>query len=735
VLEDIKRLSEVLYVSTFPPRACGIATFTRDLTQAMNKRFNPVLKARILAMNDEKSIYNYDSDVRFQLNDADVEAYINTAKDINKSKRIQLVNIQHEFGLFGGEYGGYLIPFLEALEKPVVTTFHTILPNPDEDRKRIVKAIAKRSSAIVVIINDGIRILRKDYGIKKKIYVIPHGIPDVAFGLNEESKKKLRLEERIIISTYGLLSRGKGVEYIIKALPALVKRYPNLLYLVLGETHPRVRQYEGERYRNKLMKLTEELGLNDNVKFYNKYMELNELIDYLCATDVYVSASIDKNQISSGTIPYAMGCGKAVIATPSLYAIENLSNDKGVLVKFRDPRSITEAIDKILSDNEYKNKLEVNAYEHTRRMTWHNVAAAYLRVFNNVVKLRTEVVRKFPKIKMDHLRRLTDDFGIIQHAKYSNYREESGYTLDDNARALIVATKLNALTGNGIELVNVYLNFIRFAQESNGKFHNFVSFNREFLDDEGTHPPFGRALWALGVLVNSNIDEELKEKASTMLIKAIDNLKGLRSPRSKAFSIMGLYHYYKVYPEKAILEDIQELADSLVENFRNESTDDWKWFERYLTYSNGKLSGALFLAYEVTKDKRYLEIAKETLDFLTSLVLIDNKLVLIGHDGWYNYNGRRAFYDQQPVDAMSMVNAYLTAYIVTKDKSYHNKAVLSFNWFLGNNAINQMVYNPSSGGCFDGLRKGSVNLNQGAESTLSYLLARLSLEEVKRLDL
>ncbi|MDD5192689.1 MAG: glycosyltransferase [Candidatus Nanoarchaeia archaeon] len=741
MLNQDKKLKEVLnfknskigFLSNFPPKECGIATFTRDLITSLNKKINPKVKSRVIALNEESSLYNYDSRVIMQMNKDDLEDYINIAKRINRSDNIKIVCIQHEFGLFGGEYGNYIIPFLETIEKPVVVTFHSVLPCPDESRKKVVRFIGEKSAAIIVMAEKAVEILNEDYGIpKNKIYIVPHGIPDAPLQSPESFKKKLRLENKIVLSTFGLLSKGKGIEYAIKSLPTLVKKYPNIIYLVIGETHPAIRKNEGEKYRNNLINLVKKLGLQNNVKFYNKYLSLDEIIECLLATDIYICTNLDKNQIVSGTLSYAIGCGKAVVSTPSVYAQEVLNKERGLLVRFRNPKSFSEAIDKILSDNEFRNKLENNAYSFGRSMIWQNVALSYFHVFNKIVKLREETTEKYPHIKLNHLINLTDNVGCTQFAKLSIPDKSSGYTVDDNSRALIVAALHEKVykSETSKELAKTYLKFLEKVQDKEGKF-NDIEYNTQNLIPV-SEDALGRTIWALGCFIDKSNNQELIDKAKVLFDKSCKLIEKINSPRAKAFSIIGLYHYYKKYNQDETISKIRILADSLVELYKKEATEDWDWFEGYLTYSNSKLPEVLFLVYDITKQKEYLEIAEKTLNFLSNLVFIKDELSPIGQNGWCNRNGTRAFFDQQPIDASSMVQTYLTAYLVTKNKKYYDKAVLAFNWFLGKNHLKQMIYNETTGGCYDGLSRNSINLNQGAESTIEYLISRLMLEEIKK---
>jgi len=725
--------SKIGFLSNFPPRECGIATFTQDLITSLNKRWNPKVKSRVIALNEESSLYNYDSRVIMQMNKDDIEDYINIAKRINRSDNIKIICIQHEFGLFGGEHGNYIIPFLETVEKPVVVTFHSVLPYPDELRKRVVRFIGEKSAAIIVMAEIAVEILNKDYGIpKNKIYVVPHGIPDTPLQPSESFKKKLRLENKRVLSTFGLLSKGKGIEYMINALPSLVKKYPNIIYLVIGETHPAVRKNEGEKYRNKLVSLVKKLGLQNNVKFYNKYLGIDEIMECLLATDIYICTNLDEDQIVSGTLSYALGCGKAVVSTPSVYAKEVLNKERGLLVKFKHPKSFSEAIDKILSDDEFKNKLENNAYTFGRSMIWHNVAGSYFSIFNKIVKLREETTEKYPHIKLNHLISLTDKVGCIQFARLSIPDKSSGYTVDDNSRALIVAALHDKIYNSETskELTKIYLNFLEKVQDNEQKF-NDIEYNTKNLIPS-SEDALGRTIWALGYVTDKSKNPEVIEKAKKLFDNSYNLIEKINSPRAKAFSVIGLYHYYKKYNKEETVLTIKKLIDSLIELYKKEATEDWHWFEGYLTYSNSKLPEALFLAYDLTKQPEYLEIAEKTLDFLSNIVFINDELSPIGQKGWCNRNGTRAFFDQQPIDASSMVQTYLTAYSITKNKKYYDKAVLAFNWFLGKNHLKQMIYNETTGGCYDGLAKNSVNLNQGAESTIEYIISRLMLEEVKR---
>ncbi len=722
------------FLSNYPPKECGIATFTKDLSQAMDKRFNPKLKSKVVALNAPEEIHNYNRRVIMQIDKEDINNYIDIAKKINNRDDIKIVSIQHEFGIFGGDYGCYLVPFLEALEKPVVMTFHSVLPNPEEERKKLVQAIVERSSAIIVMAEVAVKILNEDYGIpKSKLFVVHHGIPSVSFKKPEVMKEKLNLQGRKVISTFGLLSKGKGIEYMIRALPKVIEKHPDTLYLIIGETHPVVRSGEGESYRNSLIQLVNKLGLKDHVKFYNRYLSLDEITNYLQASDIYVCTNLERNQITSGTLAYAMGAGKAVVSTPIIYAEEMLAAERGVIAKFKNPNSYADAINKILSDSDYKDLLERNAYAFSRQMIWPNVAMSYLKIFNKVVKLREELTEKFPKIKLNHLQNMTDNYGLIQFANHTEPDIKSGYTIDDNARALIFSIVHDNLTSKGIpsKLTRTYMKFIENSQEQDGRFKNNHK-NEEELTNRYSDDSFGRTIWSLGYSIYKVKDEKLKQRARQMFTKSFDKIESLETSRSMAFAICGLAYYCKDDPNQEAMYLIKTLADRLVEMYDAEASEDWEWFESFLTYANAKLPEALFLAYDLIGDEKYLKVGESTLGFLSDTVFIEDEVYPIGQNGWYNRNGKRALFDQQPLDVSYIIQAFLTAYETTQDEDYYDKAVKAFNWFLGKNHLNQMIYNENTGGCYDGLGRHSVNLNQGAESTVSYLMARIFLEEQKK---
>lgn len=725
---------DVVFLSSYPPRECGIATFTKDLMSSVNQRLPTDIKTGVIAMNSNGvNIYNYPPEVIYQIRDTDMNDYIEAAKKINESPRIKLVNIQHEFGLFKGTWGDYLLAFLEIVNKPIVITFHSILPNPDSKLKKVVRALCEKVDEIVVMTNKGIEILRGTYHVNTPIHLIPHGIPKVSFTDSAVEKSKLGYDGKTILSSFGMISSGKGYEYVIESLPKVVKKYPEILYLIIGETHPIVRKEEGERYRNFLSDKIKELGLEKHVKFYNKYLTIDEIIQYLKATDIYVSSGTNPNQITSGTLPYAMGCGRAVISTSFLHAQDIVNDERGILVDFRNPKSYEKAIMNLLNNTELRKSMEKNSYYYTRPMTWPNVAMHYCDVFNKHLDLKGKEIDSLPEIDTSHLIKLTDNFGVIQFAVQSNPDLNSGYTLDDNARAILVCTKHyeKFREFKQLDMIKTYLNYIKYVQKKDGKLYNFVSKDKTINGNQWSEDAHGRAIWALGYLISSpSMPEDFKREAEKIIIRAVAASHDIRSPRALAFIIQGLYFYSKITNSQKTKRYISQLADYLISLYKSASNPTWRWFEPYMTYANSKLPEALLYAYLSTGKRDYLDIGLESLDFLLSQTFKEDLFVPVGQHGWYLQEGKKAEFDQQPIEASYMIQTLILAYKISRDEKYKEHALQTFQWYVGKNTLNQVVYDSTTGGCFDGIGEKAINLNQGAESTISYLLARLFLMDL-----
>lgn len=725
----------VLQMGSYPPRECGIATFTQDLTAALNKRFNPIVKTRVLALNDQPtSMYNYPSNVFRQIAATELEAYVHLAQEVNRRNEVKIVNIQHEFGIFGGEWGNYLIPFLQAIEKPVVVTFHSVLSGPDAALRGVVRSIANLSRALIVMNAFSGDILVKEYAVpRSKIAVIPHGIPQIPFESSERAKAELDLTGRTVLSTFGMISVNKGLQYALRALPKVVKQFPDIVYLIVGATHPAIRRSEGESYRNFLAREVERLHIGDHVRFYNKYVTLEEIIQYLRATDVYIAPTIDQGQSVSGTLAYAVGAGRPVVSTATAYAHYLIDDANGILVPPKNHLQIAKGLEELLSDRKRMKSMGAVSYEKSRHMIWPNVAAQYFDVYRKFADVTPEE-NKLPDITLAHLVRMTDEFGILHHAKYGKPAPRYGYSVDDNARALIVAVR-RYKTNPGkdlLALLKTYLRFVKFNARPDGSFSNIVSPEKK-RDTTRDEDVWGRAVWALGSAASAEfLPPEVRRTAEAMFMRSLQHAAMPASPRAAAFAMSGLYAYLVRFPKRNLTNLFRRFADKQIAFYKTHTSRDWNWFEDQLTYSNSKLPESLFYAYDLLRDKKYLNVATATLDFLSAITFLEKHYAPIGQNGWYYRNQQRSYFDQQPEDAGSMVETKVVAYKVTGNARHLDDAFRAFQWFLGKNHLTQMVYDEVTGGCHDGVGQYGMNLNQGAESTLSYLLARLALDEVAR---
>ncbi len=735
---DPKNKSWIVCVSTFPPRQCGIATFTADLTDAIDQMFGPSVKSKIVAMNlTEVSRLPYPDKVIFKISQPCQEDYINVANKLNKIKEVKLVNIQHEFGIFGGEYGSHLLLLLEKLQKPVIVTFHTVLPAPDEKMRNIVQTIMKYSKGIIVMTHSSREILKKDYGLDPdRIQVIPHGIHHVSYRTSKHAKSALGFSGKIILSTFGFLNPGKGIEYVIEALPRVLEKFPNVRFLVAGVTHPVILEQEGETYRNFLTKKVCQLGLNNYVYFYNTYFNLDKLLPFLEATDIYLSTSLNPDQAVSGTLSYALGSGRPVISTAFAQAKEDVTDEVGILVDFKNPQAFTDAIIKLISNNELCLQMGKNAYFRTRRMTWENVAHSYMKYFSQFTPELISGQKKLPPVKLEHLVKLTDDFGIVQFAKLTEPDISSGYTLDDNAWALIATTihYKKFRTNSALKLASIYLNFVCRVAKPDGYFDNYVNSNRDVDKQrniqENSEDPSARGLYALALVsTTGQIPKRMRHQTHSLFEQSFQKNIAFSSPRAIAFYIKALYCLLSKWKEPRTLAVLRSCCEQLVDLYEKSRSPDWEWFEHYLTYSNAILAEALLLGYKITGEKRYLEVSKKTLNFLVEHTFEKGIYIPIGQNGWFFKGGMRQYFDQQPEDVAATVVALNTMFQVTKDDRYKELANIAFNWFLGDNVLGQAVYDRSTGGCYDGVGEKFINLNQGAESTISYLLARLFFEE------
>ncbi|NCQ54648.1 glycosyl transferase family 1 [Candidatus Berkelbacteria bacterium CG_4_10_14_0_8_um_filter_39_42] len=737
VSTDQQNKSWIVYLATFPPRQCGIATFTADLTNAIDQIFGPSVKSKIVAMNlTEVSNFPYPDKVISEISQPREEDYVNIANKLNQLKEVKLVNIQHEFGIFGGEYGSHLLLLLKKLQKPIVTTFHTVLPAPDEKMLNIVQAIMKYSKGIIVMTHSSKEILKKDYGLDPdRIQVIPHGIHHVPYRISEHAKSALGFSGKLILSTFGFLSPGKGVEHVIEALPKVAEKFPNVRFLIAGVTHPVVLGQEGETYRNFLTKKVYQLGLSNYVSFYNTYLDLNGLFKFLEATDIYLSTSLNPNQTVSGTLSYALGSGRPVISTAFAQAKQDITSDVGILVDFKNPPAFTDAIIKLISNDQLRLQMGKNAYFRTRHMTWANVAHSYIKYFSQFAPKTILGQKKLPPIKLTHMARLTDNFGIIQFAKLTEPDLSSGYTIDDNARALVaVALHYKKFrTHSALKLVSIYLNFFYLVAKPDGYFDNYVNSSRAIDKQrniqEYSEDPSARALYALAwVSTTKQIPRRIRHLAHFFFERSFRKSIAFSSPRAIAFYIKALDCLLSKWKESKTLTVLTSYCEQLMALYEKNYSPDWEWFEPCLTYSNAILPEALLLGYKITGEKRYFKVAEKTLNFLIKHTFKGSMYIPIGQSGWFPKEGARHYFDQQPEDTAATVGALNVMFQITNRKYYKELASIAFNWFLGNNVLGQVVYDRTTGGCYDGIGEKFINLNQGAESTISYLLARLSFE-------
>ncbi len=733
----INALPEILIITSYPQRECGIATYSYDLIKAISTVYDKTFSLKICALESAKVDYEYPSEVKYVLQTSVIEQYVLLAKKIKSDNNILLVLVQHEFGLFGGECGDYLLRFLALINKPVITCFHTILPNTDVYRKKVVQTIASISDSIIVMTKHASTILQNDYAIEKdKIAIIPHGTHVTSATFRNDLKIKKHFSNRIVLSTFGLLSSNKNIETALDALPEIIKQFPNLVYLIIGKTHPEVTKLEGETYRNFLLQKVIDLGLQSHVKFINKYLPLEDLLEYLHLTDLYLFTSKDPNQAVSGTLAYAMASGCPVVSTPIPHALEML-NQSGEIVDFKNAHQFATATINLLSNPVLLSQMRLNDLHKISPTIWPNSAIAHVElILQNINKKAVDIKFKLPIISLDHLKRMSTNTGIIQFANISSPDIQSGYTLDDNARALIATIKYYAITNDtdDLYLIDLYLSFICLCQQQNGSFINYVDSNLKFLEKnktENLEDANGRAIWALGEFIgNSNLFSDYYiSKAEKTILKSLATIETFKSPRAIAFAIKGLHYYNQYASSKEINLLITKLADNLVSKYRGVSDTKWQWFEEYLTYANSVLPEALLCAFLSTGNFLYKTISKTTFDFLLTIIFSDDKIKVVSNNGWHYKGVETNLYGEQPIDVAYTIIALDKFYTTFKDPSYKIKIKAAFTWFLGDNHLHQIIYNPVTGGCYDGLEQFHINLNQGAESTISYLLSRLTIED------
>lgn len=737
-------IRRIAFIGNYLPRQCGIATFTTDLCEAIADKYKGT-SCIALPVNDTETGYEYPPRVRFELVEKDIESYRRAADFLNINN-VDMVSLQHEYGIFGGRAGAYILTLLRELRMPIVTTLHTVLREPDPDQRRVLEEIAALSDRLVVMSERGAEFLQDVYHVPSaKIDLIPHGIPDIPFVDPSFHKDLFGVEGKIVLLSFGLLSPNKGIENVITALPEILRKHPNVVYIVVGATHPHILRNEGETYRLSLQWLARELGVESHVIFYNRFVALEELVQFISAADIYITPYLDAAQITSGTLAYTLGAGKAVISTPYWYAEEMLAEERGALVPFRDPPALAAQVIDLLDNEARRHAMRKRAYLFGRDMIWPQVAARYVQSFEKArterrhfaqaefaVKPLDRRAEELPPLKLDQLRRLTDETGILQHAVFTipNYRE--GYTTDDNARALMVSTLLEEAGNEGaVDLANRYLAFTWYA--FNGKtrrFRNFMDYQRNWLEETGSDDSHGRALWAMGAVLGRSTVSVLHNMAGRIFEQALMTTLETTSPRAWAFALIGIHDYLGRFAgDRRVSQVRDELAGRLMRLYADNRQEQWRWFESGLTYCNATLSQAMLLCGQSTSDAKMMDAGLESLTWLADLQHADagGHFVPIGSNGFYPRGGERARFDQQPVEAQAMVSACLEAYRITGAKRWRQEARRAFEWFLGRNDLHLSVYDPTTGGCRDGLHPDRPNENQGAESTLAFLQSLLEM--------
>jgi len=737
----------IAFLGGFVPRLCGIATFTHDLCEAVAEAA-PTSQCFAGAMNDRPEGYDYPSRVRFELDQKDLDSYRRAADFLNFSNAGVLC-VQHEFGIYGGPAGSHLLTLLREVRMPVVTTLHTVLREPNADQRRVMEELIRRSDRLVVMAHKGAEILKETYGAPDaKVDIIPHGIPDVPFADSSCFKTQFGVEGRMVLLTFGLLGPGKGIEYVIEALPEIVKRHPNVVYLVLGATHPHLVAREGESYRLGLERLAEDRGVKEHVIFYNRFVSLDDLKEFIGASDVYLTPYLNESQITSGTLAYVFGAGKAVVSTPYWHAQELLAEGRGILVPFRDPHAIAQGVCAYLDDPDRLRETREKAYQLGREMIWPAVAQRYLESFQRARPERrvsprmafaewTLAIRPYdlPPLRLDHVVRMTDSTGILQHATFNVPNFHEGYCTDDNARAFLLCTLLDELGGrppssNLDRLATSYLAFLSAAlNRDTGRFRNFMSHGRQWLEHAGSEDSHARALWALGTGANRSRNEGHRRLSVQLFESGLSVVDSFSSPRAWAISLMGIHEYLRRFPGHSGAVALREvLTLKLIGLWNRCATEHWPWFESSATYDNARLCQALLLSGQAMPHPEALEIGLKSLRWLASVQKAQGDHHRpIGSNGFYEREGSHADFDQQPMEAQAMVSACLEAFRATQDPTWSREAKRAFEWFLGRNDLGVALYDSSSGGCSDGLHQDRISENQGAESTLAF---QLSLAEM-----
>jgi len=742
-------INSIAVIGNYLPRQCGIATFTTDVVEALSAESTNI-NCWAVVMNDIPEGYPYPEKVHFEINQNKLSDYSVAAEFLNINQ-IDIVCLQHEYGIFGGPAGSNILKLLSDLRMPVVTTLHTILKDPSPEYREVTNKLVTLSDKLVVMSEKTREFLIDIYSVpEEKIAFIHHGIHDTPFIDPNFYKDQFGVEGKKVLLTFGLLSPNKGIEYMIEALPTVIKQHPDVTYIILGATHPHVLKVSGEEYRIRLQQLAQNLKVSEHVIFQNRFVELKELCEFLGAADLYITPYIEEAQIVSGALVYAMGTGKATISTPYWYASEMLSDGRGRIVPFKNPDALAEQVIDLFDNDVARHTIRKNAYTFCREAIWKEVARKYLQVFTEVRHERSrqphltrfsktpEPVTTFelPELKLDHLKILTDETGILQHATHTIPDRTHGYCTDDNARALLVSTMASQFSPSDENLLyslrNCYLSFLQYAfNDETGRFRNFMTYSRQWTEDQGSEDSYGRALWGLGMAVAYLEDPGQLAMIATLLDKVIKPFENARDSRALAFALVGIHAYLRRFSGDSEVKRIRAvMANRLFKRFKKYVTKDWPWLENKLTYANGKLPHALLLSGQWMQRGDMVDMGLKTLEWLMKIQTENGHFVPVGNNGWYEKGGIKTRFDQQPIEAHAMIEASIEAFNVTREEKWIDIARICFNWFLGQNDLNTSLYDPKTGGCRDGLMADGINQNEGAESTLAWLLSLIAMHKL-----
>ena len=733
---------KIIYISTYPPRECGLASFNKNLMNAISSNFDEKdtgWGGSVVAINtDNLDEYNYPPEVEFVIRQNEPDDYRAAVEFINNSDA-DICILQHEFGIFGGEAGIYILSLVSQLKKPLVTIFHTVLERPSNQQKMVIQNIAKKSDRAVVMGTYAIQMLQQIYSVpKKKIAHIEHGAPDMEILSNNPLHEDELFRNHQVLLTFGLLSRNKGLETVIRALPQIIEQHKDVIYVILGTTHPGILKNSGEEYREYLVQIAEELNVTDHVVFVNRYLSEDELMNYLSAADIYVSPYLNEAQITSGTLCYAVRAGAAVVSTPYWHAKELLAERRGRLFNFKDEKGLAATINELLDAPAYLHEIKDNAYNYGINLRWTAIGNKYLSIIKDVTEnqdVNERILRQIidpeimPEFSLDYVKLLTDSTGIIQHAKYGIPNWKEGYCVDDNARALLMSLMAYELNySEALKLMPSYLSFLLYMQNDDGYFRNFLSYDKRYLDDSGSEDAFGRSVWALGYLVDNSPNDSCGKLGEELFRKAEPHFKGLQYLRGISNTIIGISYYLRRHPsEKYLLETLNCLTEKLTQAFNKTYDAEWHWFEDFLTYDNAILPLSLLHSASITGNKKVFDVAFASLRFLERLTFKSNYWNPVGNENWYFRDAKMSLYDQQAIETMAMVLTYGQAYEITEDSQYLEKMFSVYQWFLGENSLSIPLYDPETKGCSDGLHRMGINRNQGAESVLAYLISHLAV--------